>query len=92
MAHGIHGFSPGRGGQYAADHVRDCAAEAFGQAAGAKIEQNLGFLTFAVALGTVFLLGHWLREDQAPVAAAAAPFVKSPPVGPAKTAEGESTV
>jgi exosortase len=42
--------------------------EAFGVDAGVAIEQNLGFLTFALGLGCMFLLGHWLRESHpAPV-------------------------
>lgn len=37
-------------------------AEAFGQKAGAWFEQKFGFVTFAVAIACVLLLGHWLRE------------------------------
>ncbi len=40
------------------------AGEAFGQKAGSVIEQKLGFVTFAVALGAIFLLGHWLGEKK----------------------------
>ena len=40
------------------------AAEAFGQEAGAFVEQRLGFVTFAVALGCVLGLGWWLREGK----------------------------
>jgi exosortase len=36
----------------------------WGQAAGARIEQNLGFVTYVVALATLFALGYWLREDK----------------------------
>jgi exosortase len=41
-------------------------AEAFGQNAGKQIEQKLGFVTFAVAIATLLLLGRWLREDSEP--------------------------
>ena len=37
-------------------------AETFGQDAGSWVETKFGFVTFAVALGCVLLLGHWLRE------------------------------
>ena len=48
-------------------------AEAFGQDAGARIEQNLGFVTFAVAIVTTLSLGYWLRDPApAPADAAAA--------------------
>jgi exosortase len=40
------------------------AGEAFGQQAGATIEQKLGFVTFAVALVVVLALGHWLSDDR----------------------------
>jgi exosortase len=36
--------------------------EAFGHDAGTRIEQKLGFLTFAVAVAALLALGHWLRE------------------------------
>lgn len=39
------------------------AAEAFGQKAGAAIEQHFGFVTFAVAIGCVMALGYFLREN-----------------------------
>ncbi|MDB6038577.1 MAG: exosortase [Verrucomicrobiales bacterium] len=38
------------------------AGEAFGQQAGAFIEQKLGFLTFGVAIGGMILLGYLLRH------------------------------
>lgn len=38
------------------------AAEAFGQDAGQTVEQKLGFLTFAVAIGAMVLLGKWLQD------------------------------
>jgi exosortase len=38
----------------------------FGQDAGARIEQNFGFVTYIVALGVLFAIGHWLREDKLP--------------------------
>ena len=68
------------------------AGEAFGQKAGMKIEQNLGFLTFAVALGAVLLLGRWLREEEGPVDAGAGLLLKSAPGVSAKSVEPESTV
>ncbi len=37
-------------------------AEALGQDAGSKVEQKFGFVTFAVAIGLVLALGHWLRD------------------------------
>jgi exosortase len=37
-------------------------ADAFGHEKGAAVEQNLGFVTFAVAIGCVLGLGRWLRE------------------------------
>jgi len=36
--------------------------EAWGGAAGKRIETNLGFITFVVALGGVLLLARWLKE------------------------------
>ncbi len=39
-------------------------AQAFGQEAGAWVEQKFGFVTFVVAIGLVWLLGHWLREPE----------------------------
>jgi exosortase len=39
-------------------------AEAFGQEAGAWFEQKFGFVTFAVAIACVLLLGHLLRERE----------------------------
>ena len=53
------------------------AGEAFGQDAGTAIEQKLGFLTFAVALGVILLLGHWLREP--PDAEPASSTLSTPP-------------
>jgi exosortase len=37
-------------------------AEAFGHEAGAYVEQKFGFVTFAVAIGLVLAIGHWLRD------------------------------
>jgi exosortase len=37
--------------------------KAWGHEAGARIEQNLGFVTYLVALAALFALGYWLRED-----------------------------
>jgi exosortase len=39
-------------------------AEMFGQNAGSAVEQNAGFVTFAIAIGMVLLLERWLREDK----------------------------
>ncbi|MBI5772136.1 MAG: exosortase/archaeosortase family protein [Verrucomicrobia bacterium] len=39
-------------------------ADAFGEKAGAAVEQKFGFVTFAVALGGVLLLGWLLREKK----------------------------
>lgn len=44
-------------------------AEAFGHKAGAAAETNLGYVTFAVAIGLMFLAGWLMREKEAPVAA-----------------------
>ena len=44
-------------------------AEAFGHKTGAAAETNLGYVTFAVAIGLMFLAGWLLREKVAPVAA-----------------------
>ncbi len=41
-------------------------AEAFGHKAGAAAETNLGYVTFAVAIGLMFLTGWLLREKTAP--------------------------
>lgn len=40
--------------------------EAFGQDAGAAIEQKLGFITFAVALVAIFAIGYFFGEDKPP--------------------------
>ncbi|MHB8522534.1 MAG: exosortase/archaeosortase family protein [Limisphaerales bacterium] len=40
------------------------AADAFGQQAGTRFHDGAGFVTFAVALACVLLLGYWLREDE----------------------------
>lgn len=37
-------------------------AEVAGHQAGSAVETNAGFVTFAVAIGLVLALGHWLRE------------------------------
>jgi exosortase len=41
------------------------AAEAFGQEAGAFVHDWFGFVTFAMALGVLMLVGHWLSEPAA---------------------------
>ena len=43
-------------------------AEAFGHKTGAAAETNLGYVTFAVAIGLMFAAGWLLREKEAPVA------------------------
>lgn len=44
-------------------------AEAFGHKTGAAAETNLGYVTFAVAIGLMFLAGWLMREKEAPGAA-----------------------
>jgi exosortase len=39
-------------------------AELFGQDAGKAVETKFGFITFAVAIGCVFLLGRWLEKSE----------------------------
>ncbi len=39
-------------------------AEMFGQSAGKSVETNFGFITFAVAVGCVFLLARWLEKSE----------------------------
>lgn len=46
-------------------------AEAFGHKTGAAAETNLGYVTFAVAIGLMFLAGWMMREKEEPVAATA---------------------
>lgn len=41
-------------------------AEAFGQEAGAWVEQKLGLITFAVAIVCMLALAYWIRERPAP--------------------------
>jgi exosortase/archaeosortase family protein len=48
------------------------ASEAFGRAAGEFVHNWFGFVTFAMALGVMFGLGHWLRDDPLPEVAAVA--------------------
>lgn len=43
-------------------------AEAFGHKTGAAAETNLGYVTFAVAIGLMFLAGWLMREKATPVA------------------------
>ena len=38
--------------------------KALGQDAGARIEQKFGFVTYVFALGALFAVGYWLREDK----------------------------
>jgi exosortase len=42
------------------------SAEAFGRKAGNFVHEWFGFVTFAVAIGSVLILGHILREDDQP--------------------------
>jgi exosortase len=35
----------------------------WGQNAGVQIEQKFGFITYAMALAGLFLIGHWLRDE-----------------------------
>lgn len=46
------------------------AAEGFGQDAGAFVHDWFGFVTFAMALGVLMVVGHWLREPEQPAVAA----------------------
>jgi exosortase/archaeosortase family protein len=39
-------------------------AETFGQSAGKAVETDAGFITFAVAIGCVFLLARWLEKGE----------------------------
>lgn len=39
-------------------------AELFGQNAGKAVETKFGLITFAVALGCVLLIGHWLEKSE----------------------------
>ena len=45
-------------------------AEVLGQNAGKTVEQNFGLVTFAVAIGLLLALGHWLREPESTSAGA----------------------
>ena len=40
-------------------------AETFGQEAGKAVETNFGFVTFAVAFGSAYLLARWLEKNEA---------------------------
>ena len=48
-------------------------AEMFGQAAGKSCETNFGFITFAVAIGCVMVLGRWLEKSEPPAETPPAP-------------------
>lgn len=56
-------------------------AEAFGEKTGASAETNLGYVTFAVAIGLMFAAG-WLLREPAPAAPASAPAAPDPPPPP----------
>ena len=45
-------------------------AEMFGQKAGKAVETDAGFITFAVAIGCVILLGRWLEKSEVRTAVA----------------------
>lgn len=38
--------------------------EVFGQDQAVAVEQNLGFVTFALGIGCMLAIGHWLREPE----------------------------
>lgn len=40
------------------------ASEAFGRGAGEFVHDWFGFVTFAMAMGAMFGLGHWLRDER----------------------------
>lgn len=44
-------------------------AETFGQDAGKSVETKFGFVTFAVAFGSAYLLARWLEKNEAAAAA-----------------------
>lgn len=52
--------------------------EVFGQEKAIAVEQNLGFVTFALGIGCMLLLGHWLREPE--------DSIPPPPAAPALAA------
>lgn len=52
--------------------------EAWGEAAGKRIETNLGFVTFLVALGGVLLISRWMREKTAEPEPATNPLPSAP--------------
>ena len=56
-------------------------AEMFGQTAGKAVETNAGFITFAVAIGCVILLGRWLEKSEIPTELESAPVT---PVNPGR--------
>lgn len=60
--------------------------EVFGHDAGARIEQNLGFLTFLLALAILLLVARWLREKPDPaestLPASSAVSLPDPPAAP----------
>ena len=55
-------------------------AEMFGQDAGKSCETKFGFITFAVAIGCVMLLGRWLEKGELPVSPPAADDASATPV------------
>ena len=54
-------------------------AELFGQGAGKAVETKFGFITFAVAVGCVFLVSRWLEKTEGNPN----PPADNPPPGPA---------
>ncbi len=57
--------------------------EAWGGEAGKRIETNLGFVTFLVALGGIVLLSRWLRETRLDQPTAESVPASEPPTAPA---------
>ncbi len=60
--------------------------EAFGQEAALTIETRFGFVTFALAMVAVFVLGWWLREGPREGALDPAPAAQSVPLPPSQAA------
>lgn len=56
-------------------------AEAFGHQTGAAAETNLGYVTFAVAIGLMFLVG-WLMREKVTLGNTSVPVADVPPLAP----------
>jgi exosortase len=52
------------------------ASEAFGHGAGEFVHDWFGFITFAMAMGAMFAVGYWLREE--PLAGASSAGISQP--------------